>query len=303
MSSRSAYRSGIRGIVDVDRRPLAIDVEGQFHRCAPPLLRSRYSGRRPAACEGPCIWPPTPFSGMVDALLTRNGGPATMETVIPLAGLQSIYSVADVNRAAGDSTARTNEGLKGWYDRMRMLGGNRYIIKPSTHSARRRALRRVAQFRRRDRRLEEIARARHFRQRGGAVHADPAARRARPRQDAFRAQARARSRHRLRIRFAELADRGMGAVRRFRAVAQLAAGQDRADADRRRVRESGGRAGRSGQVGRRPSLRSDGSALHAARARYGAGLQGRVHRRRNGCVAHPVGGDRERRRRRFPSRS
>jgi len=58
-----------------------------------------------------------------------------MEPVIPLAGLQPIYSVADVNRAAGDSTARTNEGLKGWYDRMRMLGGNRYIIKPSTHSA------------------------------------------------------------------------------------------------------------------------------------------------------------------------
>src|SRR6185369_12306223 len=58
-----------------------------------------------------------------------------MEPVIPLAGLQSIYSVADVNRAAGDSTARSNDGLKGWYDRMRMLGGSRYIIKPSTHSA------------------------------------------------------------------------------------------------------------------------------------------------------------------------
>jgi ATP-dependent Lon protease len=58
-----------------------------------------------------------------------------METVIPLAGLQPIYSVADVNRAAGDSTARINEGLKGWYDRMRILGGTRYIIKPSTHSA------------------------------------------------------------------------------------------------------------------------------------------------------------------------
>ena len=58
-----------------------------------------------------------------------------MESVIPIAGLQPIYSVADVNRAAGDSTARTNEGLKGWYDRMRMLGGSRFIIKPSTHSA------------------------------------------------------------------------------------------------------------------------------------------------------------------------
>src|SRR6266480_3122083 len=58
-----------------------------------------------------------------------------MESVIPIAGLQPIYSVADVNRAAGDSTARTNEGLKGWYDRMRILGGSRFIIKPSTHSA------------------------------------------------------------------------------------------------------------------------------------------------------------------------
>ena len=58
-----------------------------------------------------------------------------MEPVIPLAGLQPIYSVADVNRAAGDSTARTNEGLKGWYDRMRLLGGSRYIIKPSTQNA------------------------------------------------------------------------------------------------------------------------------------------------------------------------
>jgi len=58
-----------------------------------------------------------------------------MEPVIPLAGLQPIYSVADVNRAAGDSTARSNEGLKGWYDRMRLLGGSRYIIKPSTHTA------------------------------------------------------------------------------------------------------------------------------------------------------------------------
>ena len=58
-----------------------------------------------------------------------------METVIPLAGLQSIYSVADVDRAREDSSARRNEGLKGWYDRMRELGGSRYIVKPSTHKA------------------------------------------------------------------------------------------------------------------------------------------------------------------------
>ncbi len=58
-----------------------------------------------------------------------------MESVIPIAGLQSIYSVADVDRASGDAAAKRNEGLKGWYDRMRELGGSRYIIKPSTHNA------------------------------------------------------------------------------------------------------------------------------------------------------------------------
>jgi ATP-dependent Lon protease len=58
-----------------------------------------------------------------------------MDTVIPLADLQPIYSVADVDRALGDRAAQKNEGLKGWYDRMRELGGSRYIIKPSTHTA------------------------------------------------------------------------------------------------------------------------------------------------------------------------
>ena len=58
-----------------------------------------------------------------------------METVIPLADLQPIYSVAEVDRALEDGAARKNEGLKGWYDRMRELGGSRYIIKPSTHTA------------------------------------------------------------------------------------------------------------------------------------------------------------------------
>ena len=58
-----------------------------------------------------------------------------METVIPLAGLQPIYSVADVDRAAGDCSTKRNEGLKGWYDRMRELGGSRFIVKPSTHKA------------------------------------------------------------------------------------------------------------------------------------------------------------------------
>lgn len=58
-----------------------------------------------------------------------------MDTVIPLADLKSIYSVADVDRACEDSSAKRNEGLKGWYDRMRELGGSRFIVKPSTHKA------------------------------------------------------------------------------------------------------------------------------------------------------------------------
>jgi ATP-dependent Lon protease len=58
-----------------------------------------------------------------------------MDTVIPLACLQPIYSVADVDRASEDASAKRNEGLKGWYDRMRDLGGSRFIVKPSTHKA------------------------------------------------------------------------------------------------------------------------------------------------------------------------
>lgn len=58
-----------------------------------------------------------------------------MEPVIHFADLQPIYSVAEVDRALEDRATQKNEGLKSWYDRMRELGGSRYIIKPSTHTA------------------------------------------------------------------------------------------------------------------------------------------------------------------------
>ncbi len=58
-----------------------------------------------------------------------------MDPVIPLADLQPIYSVAEVDRALEDGSARRNESLKGWYDRMRELGGSRYIVKPSKVAA------------------------------------------------------------------------------------------------------------------------------------------------------------------------
>ena len=58
-----------------------------------------------------------------------------MNTMIPIADLQPIYSVAEVDRALEDGTAQRNEGLRSWYDRMRELGGSRYIVKPSSHTA------------------------------------------------------------------------------------------------------------------------------------------------------------------------
>jgi len=58
-----------------------------------------------------------------------------METIIPIADLQSIYSVADVDRALGDGAPGRSEGLKSWYERMRELGGSRFIIKPSATTA------------------------------------------------------------------------------------------------------------------------------------------------------------------------
>ena len=55
-----------------------------------------------------------------------------MEPVIPIADLQPIYSVAEVERASEDGAAKRNEGLKSWYERMRELGAR------ATSSSRRR---------------------------------------------------------------------------------------------------------------------------------------------------------------------
>lgn len=56
-----------------------------------------------------------------------------METLpchIPVAELQPIYSVAEVDRAM-EGSATKNEGLKTWYEKMRALGGSRFIVKPT----------------------------------------------------------------------------------------------------------------------------------------------------------------------------
>ena len=64
--------------------------------------------------------------------------------------------------------------------------------------------------------------------------------------------------------FVSMSSLTAGCDRRVGAVAERATRQDRAGADRGRVCEPGRRAGRDRQVWRRPPLRSDGRAVHAA---------------------------------------
>lgn len=54
---------------------------------------------------------------------------------IPIADYKSIYSVADVDRAMEESAPSKNEVLKSLYEKMRRVGGVRYIVKPSSIDA------------------------------------------------------------------------------------------------------------------------------------------------------------------------
>ena len=55
------------------------------------------------------------------------------ELHIPIADTREIYSVADVEKALED-TGR-NEGLSTFYEKMRQMGGTRFVIKPSSADA------------------------------------------------------------------------------------------------------------------------------------------------------------------------
>jgi ATP-dependent Lon protease len=57
------------------------------------------------------------------------------EVRIPLADVRTIYCVADVEKAMEDGSSSRNESLSALYDRMRKLGGERFVIKPSTAEA------------------------------------------------------------------------------------------------------------------------------------------------------------------------
>lgn len=60
---------------------------------------------------------------------------STTEISIPLADAREIYRVDDVNRALEASATSRNESLATFYERMRTLGGTRYVVKPSRSDA------------------------------------------------------------------------------------------------------------------------------------------------------------------------
>lgn len=56
-------------------------------------------------------------------------------THIPIADTRQIYDVTDVQRALEDTPATRNEGLAAYYEKMRRLGGERFVIMPSAAEA------------------------------------------------------------------------------------------------------------------------------------------------------------------------
>jgi ATP-dependent Lon protease len=57
---------------------------------------------------------------------------AQADIQIPLAVYREIYSLADVERAMEDTAPAKNEALAAFYEKMKKLGGIRYLVKPST---------------------------------------------------------------------------------------------------------------------------------------------------------------------------
>ncbi len=60
---------------------------------------------------------------------------AAAEIKIPIADVRQIYRVADVERAMEDNPPARNETLAATYEKMKKLGGERYLIKPSSSDA------------------------------------------------------------------------------------------------------------------------------------------------------------------------
>src|SRR5574337_219524 len=60
---------------------------------------------------------------------------STADICIPLADAREIYRVGDVDRALEQSAPARNEALAAFYERMKQLGGTRFLMKPSRSDA------------------------------------------------------------------------------------------------------------------------------------------------------------------------
>lgn len=60
---------------------------------------------------------------------------STTDICIPLADAREIYRVGDVDRALEESAPSRNEALAAFYERMKKLGGTRFLVKPSRSDA------------------------------------------------------------------------------------------------------------------------------------------------------------------------
>ncbi|MCX8086312.1 MAG: AAA family ATPase [Rhodocyclaceae bacterium] len=59
----------------------------------------------------------------------------TADIRIPLADVREIYCVADVEKAMEEPATAKNEALVAFYERMKKLGGERFVVKPSSADA------------------------------------------------------------------------------------------------------------------------------------------------------------------------
>ena len=57
---------------------------------------------------------------------------ATAGINIPIADIREIYCVADIDKALEEPGAARNEALSALYERMKKLGGERFVVKPSS---------------------------------------------------------------------------------------------------------------------------------------------------------------------------
>jgi len=57
------------------------------------------------------------------------------EIRIPLADVREVYRVADIDKAIEDNAGHRNESLTALYEKMKRLGGARWVVKPSSPAA------------------------------------------------------------------------------------------------------------------------------------------------------------------------